>query len=334
VHPNPDPRRGPVRILTNLERFPESWSLPSGDHGTVRVCTRFAEFRAGLDTADVLLIDGDLALVYKLCACFAAFPWMRKPLVCVDLVLVYPATFRARLKCMVRKALLRRVDHFINYFRHSDGYAKFFGITPVRSSFIHFKPNVRHRFATVPNHGGDYVLCFGRSRRDYDTFFNAMEKLSLPAAIAEPDLGQLLTHGSRFTRPLDRLPPQMTILKDDGTQDSMLRIIAGARVVALPLVKESLTGGNSVYLDAMLLGKCVVISTGPGISDVLTDEALFVPPGDVDALAAAIRSVWDDDELRVQTAERGYRHALSLGGEPELRERTLTALMAWWRSRG
>jgi glycosyltransferase involved in cell wall biosynthesis len=333
MRPNPDSERAPLRILTNFERFPESWTLSGGEHGTATIARTFDEFVNGLGTADVLLLNGDLALVYRLCFYFAVRPWRRKAFIVVDLVLGYPETASARLQCVVKKALLRRVNHFINYFKHSAGYARFYGITPERSSFVHFKPNIRHRYDTVPVYDGEYVLCFGRSRRDYDTFFRAVAELPFPAAIPEPDFAQLNSNGSKFSYQLDRLPPNVTLLKDDKTPEAMIRTIVGAKIVALPIVKNNLLAGVSVYLDAMLLGKCVIITEGAGISDVLTNEALFVPAGDAARLARTIRLAWENDELRLRTAQSGYRHAASLGGESELRLRILNALAAWMRSR-
>jgi glycosyltransferase involved in cell wall biosynthesis len=330
---NPDSERPPLRILTNFERFPESWTVPEGEHGTARIARTFDEFVNGLGAADVLLLNGDVALVYRLCLYFALFPWKRRTLIAVDLVLGYPDTPLARLQCVVKKALLRGVDHFINYFKYSDGYARFYGITSARSSFVHFKPNIRHRHETVPVYDGEYVLCFGRSRRDYDTFFRAVAELPFPAAIPEPNFAQLNANGSRFTYRLDRLPPNVTLLKDDKTPEAMIRAISGARIVALPIVKNNLLAGVSVYLDAMLLGKCVIITEGAGSSDVLTDEALFVSAGDAAMLARTIRLAWEDDELRLRTARSGYRHAASLGGEPELRLRILNAITGWLRAR-
>ena len=110
----------------------------------------------------------------------------------------------------------------------------------------------------------------------------------------------------------------------------MVRAIEGARIVALPILSSTLAAsGISVYLNAMLLNKPVVISAGPGVSDVLTDQAVIVPPEDPAALAESIAQLWNDAELRKRNAGAGQRYAMSLGGEPELRRRVLEAVMQW-----
>ncbi len=321
-----------MRILTNFDRFPETWSVSTGESGTAIMLKTFPEFRRKAPESDLILINGDPDLVFRLCLYFFLAPRKRRPIVGVDLVLRKPLTLGARLRALYKKALLSRVAHFINYFKRSEGYEKYFGITPGRSSFIHFKPNLRYRYDVKPSADGTYILCFGRSQRDYDTFFRAVSRLPYPAAIPRPNFKNLKKHGSRFTCPLDRLPPNVALLDDDGSQAAMIRVFEGARLVVLPILGSSILAGVGVYLNAMLLGKCVIMSECSGASDVLTDQALFVPPEDPEALAKMIRRVWEDDQLRIRTAEAGYRHALSLGGEPELRQRVLEKTMEWYRT--
>jgi glycosyltransferase involved in cell wall biosynthesis len=315
-----------MRVVTNFERFEPQW-----DGGSSQYAQTFPEFRRLLHCADIALVNGDIDLILKLCAWFLIAPWQRKPIVAVDVVLRKPRTSKARIIARAKAVLLRRVDHFIHYFRDLDGYAREYGITSARSSYVAFKPNVRYRYQPGPDQpAGEYVLCLGRSQRDYDTFFDAMDLLPYPAAIPKPDFADLETHASRFTRTLDRLPPNVRVFDDDGSQQALIRAIEGAKLVVLPILRATLAAsGISVYLNAMLLGRAVVISAGPGVSDLLTDQAVIVPPEDPRALADAIRRVWEDDALRARVAETGRQYALSLGGEPELRRRIIQAVEEW-----
>jgi len=124
------------------------------------------------------------------------------------------------------------------------------------------------------------------------------------------------------------------LLEDDGSSDALVRIISGARIVVLPILKVSLLAGIGTYLNAMYMRKCVIVSEGPGCSDVLSNQALFVPPEAPQALADMIQRVWLNEDLREATAQAGYRYAVELGGEPELRQRILENAMAWLRRRG
>lgn len=324
----------PIHICTNFPRFPSEWKASTGESGTAQVVKNAGEMIANLARADLVLVNGDVSMTLQVCRQYWLSPWKRKPLVAADLVLRRPETLQQRLAARAKKTLLSRVDHFLNYFHGSEGYANFYGIHSGNSSFVHFKPNLRYRYEPEAFPEGEYVLCFGRSQRDYDTFFDAMERLPYPAAIPRPNFQDFAIHCSRFTRKLTDLPKHVRLLDDDGSQESMIRILEGAKVVALPILESSMNAsGIGVYLNAMLLRRCVVISATPGAADILTDQAVLVPPADSGALAGAIERVWTDNEFRLATAERGHRHALSLGGEPELRQRTLDAAIRWYASR-
>ena len=317
-------------ILTNIDGFPSHWRAANGQAGTSRVARTLPELRSQLGEATLIIIDGNPQLVLDLCLYFFFHPRRRRPLVSVDIVLrAPPAGVGPALKTWVKRLLLTRVDHFIHYFKDLRGYSQYYGITPERSSFVPFKPNLRYRYDAMLRADGRYVLCFGRSLRDYDTFLRAAELFDYPAAVPTPDFAQLIRHGSRFTRSLEELPANVEVLPDDGGQDSQIRILEGAHLVVLPILKSSLLSGIGTYLNAMMLGKCVIMSEGPGGSDVLTDQALFVPPEDPAALAEMIRRCWEDDQLRHRTAERGHAYAMSLGGEPQFYQRIIDRAVGW-----
>lgn len=319
-------------ILTNFERFPAEWSSSTGQSGRGEIARTFSDFAKSAKHADLLLINCDVAIALRLGALFLLFPWKRKPIVAVDFVLRQPKKSGAAL--WLKRILLGRIDLFVHYFNDIRGYEKYFGISPQRSVFVPFKPNIRYRFDVTPDSEGQYILCLGRSMRDYDTFFTAVERLPWPAAIPAPDFEQMAKHEARFTRRMDQLPANVTVLEDDGSSESMFRILERARLVVLPILKSSLcASGVSTYLNAMLMRKCVVLTDGPGASDVLTDQALICPSEDVDALASLIRRAWEDNDLRNGTADAGYRYALSLGGEPELRQRVIDVVLRYFQAR-
>ena len=312
-------------ILTNFERFPAQWTAQNGASGTGETAKNADDFVRRARHADLLIINCDTALTLEDVRIIpASVRGSGKPIVAVDLVLRRPKTFRARMAVRLKQLLLSRVDLFIHYFQDLAGYERYYGIGRDRSAFVPFKPNLRYRQDVSSLTDGRYILCLGRSMRDYDTFFHAVEKLPWPAAIPTPDFGLLNVHEARFTVPADQLPSNVEVLADDGTETSMLKMMQEARLIVLPILKTSLcASGISTYLNAMLMRKCVILTEGPGASDILTDQALICASEDPDALASLIRSAWEDDALRERTAETGYRYALSLGGEPELRQRVI-----------
>jgi glycosyltransferase involved in cell wall biosynthesis len=319
-------------IVTNTRSFPQRWTASSGEEGQSAVAQSLWQLLSyGRRRDAVFVINCDPALVLRLAALFTLVPFLRRPLISVDLVLRRPRGKLQTAVARIKKFLFSRVDHHIHYFKDLSDYREIYGIGPERSSFVPFKPNIRHRQNLRPQPDGEYVLCLGRSMRDYDTFFEAVEQLPYAAAIPDPDLAKLRANGARFSRDLDRLPKNVRRLADDGSEEAQVRILNGARLVVLPIVKVSLLAGISIALNAMLLGKCVIGSEGPGISDVFSEELLTVPPEDPGALAGVIKSAWTDDGLRLKTAAAGYRYALSLGGEAELYQRIIDQVVGWSR---
>src|SRR5580704_15596734 len=163
-----------MTILTNFERFPGHWNSETGKSGSGVSAKTFGDFVRLRRNADLLLINGDVAVTLRLCALFLVCPWLRKPIVAVDFVLRRPMTFRAGIAVLLKKFLLRRVDLFVHYFHDITGYERYYGIGPDRSVFVPFKPNIRYRFELSTAPAGRYILCLGRSMRDYDTFFTAV----------------------------------------------------------------------------------------------------------------------------------------------------------------
>lgn len=313
-------------ILTNFLRFPAKWTTSSGVSGEALMLKKPWDFLKHSRRADLVIINCDVELTLWLSAYYLLFPWLRRPIMAHDIVLRKPMTFRARMISIVKRFLLSYVDHYSLHFTNLDGYQKHWGIGPSRASYLPSKPNIRYRYEYKVSPEGEYILCFGRSERDYDSFFLAMEQLpELPAVIPPPHIAQLRRHATRFSRSLDELPKNVRVVEDDGSVESLIGIIEKAKLVILPIVASRIApSGIGTYLNAMLMGKCVITSHGVATTDVLTGgEALLVEPEDPEALAAMIRRAWNDNALRLRTAEAGRVYSENCGGEPELRQRVL-----------
>ena len=311
-----------MRILTNFMNSPETVESPSGRQAELLRCESWRQIRRLIGNVDLIVIDCRDTLIYKVAAYLLLRPWRRVPLVAVDLVLRKPVKLRHKLSAVLKRLLFMRVDHFIHYFKDISGYTRYFGISAARSSYVPFKVNISDVPLSAEDIREEYVFTMGVSLRDYDTFIRAVADLPYPAAIPEFSFENVEGRDRiwRWTR--DNIPANLTILPDSGVRADLIRNLARARLVVIPTQASSLcASGISTYLAAMYLGKCVISTTGPGASDVLTDQALLVPPHDVAALKNAIKRAWEGETLRRDTAESGRRYAASLGGEPELLQR-------------
>jgi len=145
-----------------------------------------------------------------------------------------------------------------------------------------------------------------------------MARTGLPGVILLQSHSLLREHGTAY--PQSILPSNVKEVIDEGTDDSFIANIAKARIIVIPRFKWDINAsGISTYLMSMALGKCVIISHGPGTSDILRNrEAILVPPEDEEALARAIDDAWRQDELRAEISSNGHEYAKALGDESRL----------------
>ncbi|HEY1206705.1 MAG: glycosyltransferase family 4 protein [Bryobacteraceae bacterium] len=134
---------------------------------------------------------------------------------------------------------------------------------------------------------GDYVFAGGDSERDYKTLFQAVEGLDIAVVLSTTD--PALTAGD--------VPRNVVVVQ--AREPHFRRLLAGARLVVVPLVGRRIRGGGEgTFLNAMWHRLAVVCADDVAAPEYFENgvDGLVVPPGDVDALRAAIRSLWDDPE--------------------------------------
>ncbi len=314
---------GPLRILTNfpgLDRYPgqEIDCVIHPIAGEPGPWAAWRIFRAA-SAHDVLLLDDNPPYLAPLCLLRWFWPFGRCRLVSVDILFVRPVSFAQRVKAWVWKVLLRRIDHFVHYFKDLEGYRRYFGICPDRSTFVPFKANGWEHITPAEqlSPGGDYVLTVGRSLRDLGTFVAAMRQVPYPGVLLYHNPSLMREHGTAVP---PGLPDNVRPVEDDGSLESWLDHLRRARLVVLALQFDAIRAvGVGACLDALALKKCVIITDSPTTRGVFTDEVLTVPPADPTALAAAIRRTWEDDALRERTAAAGRKYVEQAGGEERLR---------------
>lgn len=314
-----------MRIVTNYTAFPSRWTTSGGQMGETVIARTLSDFRAAGARPDaVFVINGDAHTVMQLVLARRLLSGFNRPIVAIDLIFRRPSTLKSRISHLFKRRPLGGADLYINFFRDAAGVASVYGIPPNRCAYVPFKVNLDPAEVAMAERTEEFVLTFGRSMRDFDSFFAAMERVPFPGAIPDVDPSALRAHGARFHRPLDALPHNVRRLSDDGTSRAQLDMLRRARLVVIPVVKASfVASGISTALNAMALGKCVIGTAGPGMTDIFTDEIIAVPPEDPAALADAIRTAWTDDALRERTARAGLRTAQALGGEAQLVQRLI-----------
>ena len=221
---------------------------------------------------------------------------------------------------------LRRVYKMLVYFRDSTRFQRLYRLPASAFQYIPFKINSWERVQTAAVSDQGYIFVGGRSRRDFRTLFEAVKDLEWPVKVLTGREADLTPHGSSLAGLVP--PANVEIFYNDSDAARFVELMANARLVVLPIIRDTpVQAGIGVYLLGMALGKCVIISEAPGVSDVLLDrQACIVPGGDATALREAIVQLWTDERLRNEYAARGYRYATPLGGEDHLRASVLRAI--------
>lgn len=153
------------------------------------------------------------------------------------------------------------------------------GVDPHRVVFQPF-PNTLHGYRDMPTRDDGYLFSGGNSVRDYDLLEAALEGTDVPTRIAarwQPKKG--LAH----------------VKAGSTSHDAFMSLLANSHAVVIPLRKTVRSAGQQSYLNAMGLGKPVIVTDTPGVRDYVIDgvTGVIVPPSDPDRMRAAILHVMD-----------------------------------------
>lgn len=249
----------------------------------------------------VVVLSSDIeVLVFGL---FRALRFARVPRI-VLVGFIYTSR-RSRLLMALRRLYFRCVFAFADtVLCHSafelEHYRRIFRGCRARFAYIPFGLHVAGResmsgTAVEPR----YVLAAGRSGRDYRTLFDAVRGQDIRVRV--------VCDSSDALADLD-VPPNVVVLRD-CYGSAYLRELAGASIVAVPLAVDQISAGQMVMLQAMSLGKPVVVTRTPTIEEYVTDgeQAVLVPRADAVALRRAIEDLLASPERIAAMGRAGLR---------------------------
>ena len=206
-----------------------------------------------------------------------------------------------RLRTM--KKAFERVDHFVTFSSvERELYAKHFGI-PADKIEVNLwgvqPPAAAKESPHVPD--GGFICAMGGNRRDYAMLMAAMEKL--------PDVRLVVVLRPHNLVGL-RVPPNVTVRVMIPIPDAMA-ILERSRFMVLPLDAGVVPCGHITMVSAMHFGKAFVATDSPGISDYATHgrNCVVTPPADADAMALAIRELWNDPARSRELGQAGLAFA-------------------------
>jgi glycosyltransferase involved in cell wall biosynthesis len=206
-----------------------------------------------------------------------------------------------RLAC---RAGIRAVDNpSITYCTLSTDEARSFpqtwGVDPARVVFTPWCYTLSEGELDRESFDDGGIFAGGDSMRDYDPLIEAAtflpHKITIAATLSGPRV----------------LPPNVNA--ERVSHDRFVELMRRATVVVVPLMAGSeRSGGQQTYLNAMAMGKPVIVTDSPGARDYIRDgeEGLIIPPGNSAALARAIEWVTDPvNRPRVELMRAAGRRA-------------------------
>jgi len=155
-----------------------------------------------------------------------------------------------------------------------------------KGDYVPFGVNLEDLAAARPR-DGDYAVCAGNSPRDWEALAEGWR--------AFPDR-QLILLGPR-PKGGAPLPKNVRAMGRVPFRD-YVDLLAGARVVLLPLPDGWASWGQMTLLQAMALGKPVVVTDVRPVRDYIAEGCVTVPPNDVRGLMDAASALWLDGTLR------------------------------------
>lgn len=160
-------------------------------------------------------------------------------------------------------------------------------------------------------HSGKFLVgqiaAYEFAHKGQDVLLDAASRLRAE----HPDVEVVFVGAGRDEGPLRARAAALTNVAVEGWTDHVGDYLGAFDLFVLPSIHEGL---GSILLDAMEFGLPIVASDVDGIPDVVEDgvNGLLVPPGDADALAAAIGTLRDDPALRRAIAARNRAKAAVL----------------------
>jgi len=184
-------------------------------------------------------------------------------------------------------------------------YAQAYGVSPEKFLYVPHHHTLKRYTFEVGDEG--YIFTGGNADRDYGLFFSAVRDLSVPCVLAT-NRPQLLTGLV--------VPSNVRVVSVSPAE--FRQLMARARLVVMPMRATLLhAGGQQTVLNAMVIGKPVVLTDPEGGSDYIENgkTGLLVPYGDARALREAIQYLMDHPEEAQAMGDRAKLAAAPLTTE-------------------
>ena len=302
-----DPAR-PWRVELNSERVryevlsTRSLSLPGG---IAIIWNPGLRKRLRRRPFDVYIAGENFTTFPAVLTVFSAAQRCNKPFVVWSEAIDTPYASGHLLSNAYRRWLYRRSDSFIAYCQKAKEYLMRRGASPERIVRGFQVIPVEQLLTPVADKAGlgltgkRVVLYVGHFevRKGIDVLIEAFRAIA-----SEDDILALVGSGPEESRLRGMSPGDPRIVFPGYLQgDAKTSWYAAADLFVLPTLHDP---WGLVVNEAMAFGLPVIVTNAAGSTDMVQDNGLLVPPGDVGALSAALARLMVDDDLRRKMGQR------------------------------
>lgn len=155
----------------------------------------------------------------------------------------------------------------------------------------------------LPNNGGGYLLDVGRSNRDHNFLIDALDGSNYIAKIVDR------TFNANNTKNCE-------VIRNVTWSDELYQLIANAFVVVVPLKDAHISSGQTVFIQAMMFGKPIIVTETDTLSHYIEDKknGLIISKSQ-DELLVAIKALIDDSKMyseMCQYARKKYEQVFTI----------------------
>lgn len=259
---------------------------------------------------EVIFTDGEqvgipLAWLMK----FIGFASHRRP---HHLMIVHILSIKKKMLFFDLFGIQSHIDRFFVYAARQKQFIEGrWKIAPERVSFTPFM--VDTRFFSLdqvqsPPMSEPMICSVGLEARDYPTLIAAVRGVDVRVTIAAASPWSKRADTTRGAA----LPENVELRR--FSQFDLRQLYADSRFVVMPLYDVDFQAGVTAILEAMAMGRAVICSRTAGQTDVVVDgeTGLYVPPGDPQALRAAIEYLLSNPLEADRMGQAGRRRVAQL----------------------
>jgi glycosyltransferase involved in cell wall biosynthesis len=150
----------------------------------------------------------------------------------------------------------------------------------------------------------DLVVSAGREHRDYATLVDALPSAARLSIADHSPFSPAATCTAPATWPA-------TVARQALRPAALRDLYGRAALVVVPIVETTFPAGITTLLEAMSMGKAVVVTGTQALSSLFGSGAVaIVPPGDVQRMREVIGALLSDEARREEMGQRARRTAV------------------------